>query len=126
MKQNYIHVPYGKTVHGEEEIEAVVKVLRTSTQMGHHVREMESGVSKLFAKKAGIMVNSGSSANYLAIEILGLPEGAEVITPALTFSTTVAPLVKNGLVPAFVDVEPGTFNIDANQVESMIAPSTKA
>ena len=72
------------------------------------------------------MVNSGSSANYLAIELLGLPHGAEVITPALTFATTVAPLVKNGLVPAFVDVEPDTFNIDAEQVEAMIGPNTKA
>lgn len=126
MKETHIHVPYGRTVHGEEEIEAVVKVLRTSTQMGHHVREMEQKVADLFAKKFGIMVNSGSSANYLAIEILGLPAGSEVITPVLTFSTTVAPLIKNGLVPVFVDVEPGTFNIDANQVEAMISPETRA
>lgn len=125
-KENYLHVPYGLTVHGEEEIEAVVKVLRTSTQMGLHVREMEEKVSALFAKQQGIMVNSGSSANYLAIEILALPAGSEVITPALTFSTTVAPLVKNGLVPAFVDVEPGTFNMDAAQVEAMITPNTRA
>jgi CDP-6-deoxy-D-xylo-4-hexulose-3-dehydrase len=126
MKENYLHVPYGKTVHGEEEVEAVVKVLRTSTQMGFHVREMERRVADLFAKKHGVMVNSGSSANYLAIEILALPEGSEVITPVLTFSTTVAPLVKNGLIPAFVDVEPGTFNIDANKVEAMITPKTRA
>ena len=50
------------------------------------------------------MVNSGSSANYLAVEIANLPKGSEVITPVLTFSTTVAPLIKNNLVPAFVDV----------------------
>lgn len=124
--QKFIHVPYGKTVHGEEEIEAVVNVLRTSTQMGVNVREMEEKVGGLFNKKHGVMVNSGSSANYLAIEILNLPIGAEVITPALTFSTTVAPLVKNGLVPVFIDVEPGTFNIDANQVEAMISPLTRA
>jgi CDP-6-deoxy-D-xylo-4-hexulose-3-dehydrase len=126
MKQEFIHVPYGKTVHGEEEIEAVVSVLRTSTQMGKHVREMEEKVATSFSKQHGIMVNSGSSANYLAIEILNLAAGSEVITPALTFSTTVAPLVKNGLIPAFVDVEPGTFNIDANQVEAMISKKTKA
>src|SRR5437899_4362378 len=125
MKENYLSVPYGKTVHGEEEIEAVVKVLRTSTQMGINVREMEEKVAHLFAKKHGIMVNSGSSANYLAIEILDLPAGSEVITPVLTFSTTVAPLVKNGLIPVFIDVEPGTFNIDANQVEAMITPNTR-
>ena len=65
IKEN-IQVPYGKTVHGEEEIEAVVKVLRTSTQMGKHVRELEEKVAALFDKQHGIMVNSGSSANYLA------------------------------------------------------------
>lgn len=126
MKSEFMHVPYGRTVHGEEEIEAVVNVLRTSTQMGKHVREMEEKVANLFAKKHGIMVNSGSSANYLSVEILNLPAGAEVITPVLTFSTTVAPLVKNGLVPAFVDVEPGTFNIDASQIEAMVTPKTRA
>lgn len=124
--QQYLHVPYGRTVHGEEEIEAVVSVLRTSTQMGKHVREMEQKVAGLFHKKHGIMVNSGSSANYLAVEILKLPAGSEVITPTLTFSTTVAPLIKNQLVPVFIDVEPGTFNIDVNQVETMITPNTKA
>src|SRR4051794_17223104 len=121
-----IRVPYGRTVHGEEEIAAVVEALRTSTQMGANVRKMEQSVAALFAKNHGIMVNSGSSANYLAIELLGLPQGSEVITPALTFATTVAPLVKNGLVPVFVDVEPDTFNIDAGQVEALIGPKTRA
>tara|TARA_R110000868_G_scaffold69306_9_gene204261 strand:- start:1250 stop:2476 length:1227 start_codon:yes stop_codon:yes gene_type:complete len=126
QKESFVHVPYGRTVHGQEEIDAVVHVLQTSTQMGTHVRGMEEQVAALFDKKSGIMVNSGSSANYLAIEILDLPKGSEVITPALTFSTTVAPLVKCGLVPAFVDVEEGTYNIDANKVEAMITPKTKA
>src|SRR5438128_7914090 len=121
-----IRVPYGRTVHGEEEIAAVVEVLRTSTQMGVNVRRMEESVAALFAKKQGIMVNSGSSANYLAIELLGLPAGSEVITPALTFATTVAPIARHGLVPAFVDVEPGTYNIDAEAIEQMIGPRTLA
>lgn len=126
MLKPQIRVPYGQTVHGEEEIEAVVHVLRTSTQMGVHVRDMETNVARLFNKKQGIMVNSGSSANYLAIELLNLAEGSEVITPVLTFSTTVAPLIKNKLIPAFIDVEPGTYNIDASKVESMITAKTKA
>src|SRR5690606_7209119 len=121
-----IPVPYGKSVHGEEEIAAVLHVLRTSTQMGEHVRKLEQEVAHLFHKKFGIMLNSGSSANYLAIEILDLPEGGEVITPALTFSTTVAPLIKNKLIPTFIDVAPGTFNIDANAVEAMISSKTVA
>ena len=126
VDRDMIRVPYGRTVHGEEEIAAVVNVLRTSTQMGKHVQGMEEGVAHLFNKKFGIMVNSGSSANYLAVEILDLPKGSEVITPALTFSTTVAPLVKNGLIPVFVDVEPGTYNIDVAQIEAMITSKTKA
>ena len=125
-KEEYLYVPYGLTVHGAEEERAVVEVLRTSTQMGKNVREMEAKVAKLFDKKHGIMVNSGSSALYLAVEILGLPKGSEVITPALTFATTVACLVKNGLIPSFVDCEPDTFCIDASKVEAAITPKTKA
>lgn len=121
-----IKVPYGLTVHGEEEIEAVLHVLRTSTQMGPHVREFEDKVATLFGKKRGVMVNSGSSALQLAVEILDLPANAEVITPSLTFATTVAAIVKNNLVPAFVDVESLTFCIDPSKVESMITPKTKA
>ena len=126
VQSDFIHVPYGRTVHGEEEIEAVVNVLRTSTQMGKNVREMEERIAALYNKKYGIMVNSGSSALYLAADLLNYEPGAEIITPALTFSTTVAPLVKKGWVPAFVDVEEGTYNIDANKVEEMITPKTKA
>ena len=126
IQTDYIKVPYGTTVHGEEEIEAVVKVLRTSTQMGKNVREMEDRVATLYSKKYGIMVNSGSSALYLAADLMYYEQGSEIITPALTFSTTVAPQVKRGWVPSFVDVEEGTYNIDANKVEEMITPRTRA
>jgi CDP-6-deoxy-D-xylo-4-hexulose-3-dehydrase len=119
-------VPYGRTVHGEEEIAAVTEVLRSSTQMGEHVRAFEVRVAALFEKQYGIMVNSGSSANYLAVELLGLAPGFEVVTPVLTFATTVAPIIKHGLIPAFVDAEPGTFNVDVEQVESVIGPKTRA
>ena len=119
-------VSYGQSVHGEEEIEAVVKVLRTSTQMGPHVREFEDKVAALFSKRFGLMVNSGTSALYLAVEVLGLRPGSEVITPALTFSTTVAPLIRAGFVPAFVDVEEGTYNIDVSRIEEMITPNASA
>jgi CDP-6-deoxy-D-xylo-4-hexulose-3-dehydrase len=119
-------VPYGCTVHGEEEIAAVVRVLRTSTQMGPEVRALEASIAALFAKQHGIMVNSGSSALALAIEILDLPAGSEVITPVLTFATAVAPLVKNNLLPVFVDVEADTFNIDASKIAALITPNTRA
>jgi CDP-6-deoxy-D-xylo-4-hexulose-3-dehydrase len=121
-----LRVPYGQSVHGEEEIAAVVEVLRTGTQMGARVRDFEARVARLFAKQYGIMVNSGSSANYLAVELLGLPPRSEVLTPALTFATTVAPLVRGGLIPAFVDVEPDTFNVDVDALEASITPETRA
>jgi CDP-6-deoxy-D-xylo-4-hexulose-3-dehydrase len=126
VQTDYIYVPYGTTVHGEDEIAAVVNVLRTSTQMGKNVREMEDRVAALYDKKKGIMVNSGSSALYLAADLMNYEPGAEIITPSLTFSTTVAPIVKKGWIPSFIDVEEGTYNLDANKVEEMITPKTKA
>ena len=121
-----MRVNYGQSVYGEEEIAAVVKVMRSSTQMGSAVRAMQERVAALFAKPHGVMVNSGSSANYLAVEILDLPKGSEVITPALTFATTVAPIVRAGLVPAFVDAAEATYNIDVDAIERMISPNTRA
>ena len=93
---------------------------------GSSVRAFEERVAELFGKRHALMVNSGSSANLLAIAALGLPKGSEVITPALTFSTTVAPLVQYGLVPSFVDVGLDTFVIDEEKVAEMITPSTTA
>ena len=127
MKANkYIRVPYGLSVHGKEEIGAVVKVLKNSTQMSKNVFSFEKKIAKLFNKKYGLMVNSGSSAIMLAMEALNLPEGSEVITPALTFSTTVSYIVKNKLIPVFVDVEEGTYCINENKIKNLITKKTKA
>ena len=126
MSKEYIRVPYGSTVHGDEEIEAVVNVLKTSTQMSSKTEEFETKVSKLFSKEYGLMVNSGSSALYVGIESLGLKPQSEVITPALTFATTVGCLVKNSLVPAFVDVSPDTYCINTELILEKITDKTKA
>ena len=61
-------VNYGKSVHGRDEISAVVKVLKTSTQMGKNVKKFENKISSLFNKKYGLMVNSGSSVFYLHLK----------------------------------------------------------
>jgi CDP-6-deoxy-D-xylo-4-hexulose-3-dehydrase len=123
---NFPRVPYGLSVHGNEEILAVTKVLKKSTQMGENVYEFEKKISKLFDKKYGLMVNSGSSALMLAMEVLNLPKGSEVITPSLTFSTTVSYIVRNGLVPVFIDVKEGTYCINEDQILSKITKKTKA
>jgi CDP-4-dehydro-6-deoxyglucose reductase, E1 len=122
-------IDYAGSVHDDAEIEAVVAVLRggpTALRIGARVRAFESGVAALFGKRRGVMCNSGSSALYLAVELLGAGPGDEVVTSAVTFSTDVAPLVRAGLVPAFVDVEPDTFNIDVDGIEAMISDRTVA
>ncbi len=121
-----MRVPYALSVSGEEEIDAVVKVLRTSTLPGANVKEFEGKIAGLFGKSRGVMVNSGSSALLLGLGAFDLPKGSEVITPALTFSTTVATQVQSGLVPSFVDVDPATLNILPEQIEEMITPNTRA
>ena len=125
MKE-FIRVPYGSTVHGEEEIAAVVEVLNTTTQMSKNVLAFEEKIATSFNKKNGVMVNSGSSALYVLIEALNLPKGSEVITPALTFATTVGCLVKNDLIPHFVDVGVDTYCIDIEQLELAINENTSA
>ena len=122
-------IDYAGSVHDEREIDAVVAVLRAGPQalrIGRSVRAFEQAVADLFGKRRGIMCNSGSSALYLAVELLGLAPGDEIITPALTFSTDIAPMVRAGLVPVFVDVEPDTYNVDVEAIEAMIGPRTKA
>jgi CDP-6-deoxy-D-xylo-4-hexulose-3-dehydrase len=122
-------IDYAGSVHDEREIDAVVEVLRsgaTGLRIGKRTREFERRVAELFGKARGIMCNSGSSALYLAVELLGLQPGDEIITSAVTFSTDVAPIVRAGLVPVFVDVEPDTYNVDVAAIEDMISPATKA
>ncbi len=122
-----LRVPYGQAVHDKEETAAVVKVLNEHRSiMGPETKKFESSVAKLYNKKYGVMVNSGSSANLLAIELLNLPAGSEVITPILTFATTVGPLVMKGLTPVFVDVEHGTYNVNVDAVERAITKKTRA
>jgi CDP-6-deoxy-D-xylo-4-hexulose-3-dehydrase len=120
---------YSSSVHDEREIAAVVEVLRSGPQglwPGRRVAAMERQVAALFGKKAGVMVNSGSSALYLAIELLSLPAGAEIVTCGLTFSTDIAPIVRGGLVPVLVDCELDTFCVDTARIEEMITPRTGA
>ena len=119
-------ISYAKTVYGEEEINAVVQCLKESTQMGKYSREFENKIAKIFNKKYCLYLNSGSSALYIGIEAFNFPEGSEVITPALTFSTTIGSLIKNKLVPVFTDIEPLTYCIDINQIEPLISDKTVA
>jgi len=120
---------YGKAVYDNKEINASISVLKNKSLTlidGPAVKELEKKISKLFGKKYGLMVNSGSSANLLAFASLNLKKGSEVITPTLTFSTTVAPIYQLGLIPHFIDVEKQSFIADIKQIEKAITKKTKA
>jgi CDP-6-deoxy-D-xylo-4-hexulose-3-dehydrase len=121
-------VYYASSVHDDREIDAVVEVLRDPRGfwVGKRVNQMERRVSALFGKQSGVMVNSGSSALYLAVELLGLDPGSEVILPAVAFSTDISPVVRAGLVPVFVDVEADTYNIDPARIADAVTPDTRA
>lgn len=117
-------ISYAKTVYGEDEISAVVQCLRESTQMGERSRKFERLIAQLFCKKECLYVNSGSSALQIGVEAFNFPTGGEIITPTLTFGTTLSCIIKNGLIPAFIDVEPLTYCIDVNKIENMINENT--
>ena len=125
MKKIY----YGKAVYDNKEINAVLSVLKNDYLNlidGKKVKKLEKIVSKIFGKKYGLMVNSGSSANLLALSSFKFKKGSEVITPNLTFSTTVAPIYQLGLIPHFVGVEENKFIADPKHIEKCINKKTVA
>lgn len=120
---------YGKAVYNHKEINAVMRVLKNNSLNlidGPHVKILEKKVAKLFGKKYGLMVNSGSSANLLALSALNFKRGSEIITPNLTFSTTVAPIYQLGLIPHFIGVIENKFVADTDQIEKCINNKTVA
>ena len=125
MKKIY----YGRAVYNNKEISAVLKVLKNdslSLTDGKNVKKLEKKVSKLFGKNYGLMVNSGSSANLLGLASFNFKKGSEIITPNLTFSTTVAPIYQLGLIPHFIGIEKNKFVADYNQIQKCINKKTVA
>ncbi|WP_075520686.1 DegT/DnrJ/EryC1/StrS family aminotransferase [Candidatus Pelagibacter communis] len=125
MKKIY----YGKAVYDKKEINAVLNVLKNDSLTlidGKKVKELEKKVSNLYGKKYGLMVNSGSSANLLALSSFNFKKGSEIITPNLTFSTTVAPIYQLGLIPHFVGAVENKFVSDCSQIEKCINKKTVA
>ncbi|MBI5405853.1 aminotransferase class I/II-fold pyridoxal phosphate-dependent enzyme [Candidatus Kaiserbacteria bacterium] len=123
-----MRVSYAQAVYGKEEIAAINRVLQNPSKIvpGKAAEEFEKRIAHLFGKPYGTLVNSGSSANLLALESLKLLPGSEVVTPVFTFGTTVAPIVQKDLVPVFVDVEEGTYLANIDQIEKAISPKTRA
>ena len=121
------YAPNKKEAYGDLEIQAVIECLNDGWLAGFGPRsvEFEKRVSALFSKKYGLFVNSGSSAILLGLNSLNLDKDSEVITPACTFSTTLAPIIQCGLKPVFCDVEIGTYVSTPEQVCAKITEKTK-
>lgn len=126
LKPGARRIRYGGAMIDQAEFDAVNEVMRTGMIVGEKVQSFEERIAKLMGHEYGIMVNSGSSALILAMRLLDLPEGSEVITPVLTFSTDVACIVHCRCTPVFVDVVLDTYQIDLDKVEALITDKTKA
>lgn len=121
------YAPNTTDVFGEKEIHAVVKTLHAGwLTTGRVTAEFEQKIAKLFGKRYGLFVNSGSSANLLAFAAKKFPKGSEVITPACTFNTTFAPIIQSGLVPVLVDVIAGGYTLNVRELEKARSKKTVA
>lgn len=127
-------VQYAGRVWNEHEmINMVDAVLEFWLTAGRNAKTFEEKLGDFIGVREVIPVNSGSSANLVAMTTLCSPQlkrrllpGDEVITPSVTFPTTLAPILQNRLVPVLVDAELGTYNIDVNQLEAALSPKTRA
>lgn len=123
------------TLGSEEVLAALGCFLDQQLTMGPKVQAFEKQFAKYVGKKHALMVNSGSSANLLMIEALRNPmaspkwrlsPGDEIIVPAVTWSTTITPVINAGFVPVLVDADPKTLCMDFKAVREAIGPKTKA
>lgn len=128
MSKKVWYAPNKFESYGEEEIKAVELCLRDGWLAGFGPRsiEFEEKIAKRFGKKYGVFVNSGSSACLLALAALDLPKRCKIITPACTFSTTLAPIIQLGYEPVFCDVGLTTYVPTVSDILSLITDEVKA
>jgi len=128
QKRKVWYAPNKFESYGEEEIKAVEECLRDGWLAGFGPRsiEFEEKIAKRFGKKYGVFVNSGSSACLLAIADLDLPKGCKIITPACTFSTTLAPIIQLGYKPVFCDVDLTSYVPTVEAIIALIDDEVKA
>ena len=122
-----MYIPYGRQCIEEDDIEAVVKVLRSDyVTTGPAVTEFEKTVAEYTGAKYAVAVANGTAALHVACLAAGLKEGDEVITTPITFAASANCALYCGAKPVFVDIDPDTYNIDPAKIEEKITPKTKA
>lgn len=119
-------IHYAWAIYDHQEVFLAVKSLLSGwLGIGKNATNFEKQFSEFLQIEHCTLVNSGSSANLLAVESLRLPKRAEVITPVVTFPTTLNPALLKGLTPVFLDVSPSTYNIDVSKMEDAISKKTR-
>jgi CDP-6-deoxy-D-xylo-4-hexulose-3-dehydrase len=119
-------IHYAQAIYDHNEVYAVLDSLLSGwLGIGKYGKRFEEEFSKFLGVKHTVLTNSGSSANLLAVEALKLPKGCEAITPAVTFPTTLNPLIQKGIKPVFVDVNLKTYNVNASDINDAISKDTK-
>ena len=133
MTESTSALPLATSTWDDKEYAALDRVIASGRfTMGSAVKEFEQRFAEFFGTKYSVMVNSGSSANLLAVAAavinpaIDLARGDEVIVPAVSWATTYYPLSQYGLTLKFVDVSIETLNMDLDEVEKAIGPRTKA
>jgi UDP-4-amino-4,6-dideoxy-N-acetyl-beta-L-altrosamine transaminase len=120
-------LPYGRQIIGEDDIAAVIEVLRSDwLTTGPAVERFEQDVCAYTGAAHGVAVSSGTAALHAAMFALGIGAGDEVIVPPMTFAATANCILYQGGAPVFVDVEPETLLIDPAAVEAAVTSRTKA
>lgn len=120
-------IPYGKHLIDEDDIAAVVKVLKSDwLTTGPAVSDFEKAVAAYSGCNEAVAVSSGTAALHAVTHGLDIGPGDEVIVPSITFAASANCIVYMGGTPVFADVDSGTLLIDPNSVEKLITPATKA
>lgn len=124
---NITPVRYGGSVHDEKELTAMIEAVLDGWWVnGKRTAEFEEVFRSYLGVKRAVFCNSGSSALIMAFEALNLKKGSEIISPALTFPTTLNPAIRQGMDIVLVDSDIGTYNINVDQLEQAITSRTKA
>lgn len=122
-----MNIPYGRQCLDEEDIKAVVDVLRSDyLTTGPKVREFEEKAADYVGAKYAVAVCNGTAALHVACLAAGIKEGDEVITTPITFAASANCVLYCGGTPVFADIDPDTYNIDPAEIEKRITPKTKA
>ena len=119
-------IHYAEAIYDHNEIYSVLQSLLSGwLGLGRNAHEFEKEFAKFLNIKHCILTNSGTSSNLLSVNALDLPKGTEALISATNFPTTLSVLIRNNIKPVFMDINPRTYNMDAEAIEECLTKKTK-